>query len=112
MKRRHIVLVFLAGACACAPGCENPFAPALNDSIGNASFPLGDQHSVNGFFEKFSYAYAYRDTCLYGQLLSDSFTFVFPDYTQNADVSWGRDEDMYTTYGLFQKFAKLGSCVG
>lgn len=97
-------VVFL---CAAYSACTNPFAPARNDSIGNANTPLGDQRTVDGFFQKFSYAYAYKDTTIYGQLLCDTFTFAFRDYSQNADVSWGRDEEMHTTYGLFQNTQNL-----
>ncbi|MDP2365622.1 MAG: hypothetical protein Q8M94_17885 [Ignavibacteria bacterium] len=35
-------------------------------------------------------------------MLTNDFTFTYRDYDQGFDVSWGRDEEMRTTYGLFQ----------
>ena len=40
-------------------------------------------------------------------MLSQDFTFSYRDYDQGFDVSWGRDEDMKTTYGLFRNTQKL-----
>lgn len=102
MVRR--VLLLLALACA---GCKNPFAPALDDSVGGTAATLGDQHTVEGFFQKFAYAYATRDSAVYGQLLTDQFTFVFRDYDNNVDQTWGRDVEMRTTEGLFQNAQNL-----
>ena len=50
----------------------------------------------------FRNAYTFKDTTLYGSLLSPSFTFVYTDYDRGVDVSWGRTDEMRTTYGLFQ----------
>lgn len=102
--RRFIIPVVLL---ACIAGCTNPFAPALDDSVGTAGSVLGDQHTVPGFFQKFAYAYATRDTAVYGQLLPDGFTFVFRDYDNNIDQSWGRDVEMRTSSGLFQNAQNL-----
>jgi len=40
-------------------------------------------------------------------LIAGDFTFTYRDYDQGFDVSWGRDEDMQTTNGLFQNTQKL-----
>ena len=98
---RRLSPVLLA-ALLCAAGCKNPFAPALDDSIGGVSTALGDQHTLEGFFQKFAYAYGTRDSAVYGQLLADQFVFVYRDYDHNVDDSWGRDVEMRTTEGLFQ----------
>ena len=58
-------------------------------------------------FDNFQYAYTFKDTTVYGGLLTSDFTFVYRDYDQGFDVSWGRDEEMRTTYGLFQNSQKL-----
>jgi hypothetical protein len=44
---------------------------------------------------------------VYGRLLDDGFIFVYRDYDLGVDVSWGREEDMRSTYGLFQNAQKL-----
>lgn len=84
--------------------CTNPFAPALADDDGHgSSLPvLGDQKSIDGLFENFRYSYFFKDTLAYGNLLSSDFKFIYRNYDRGVDVSWGRDEDLYTTNGLFQ----------
>ena len=32
---------------------------------------------------------------------------MYRDYTQGIDITWGRDEEMRSTYGLFQNAQKL-----
>jgi hypothetical protein len=87
-------LVFLTVVC-------NPFAPALDTESNNNSYITGDQKSVEGLFQNFKYAYVFKDTLLYGKLLSDEFTFLFRDYDKGIDVSWGRDEEMQITNRLY-----------
>lgn len=84
--------------------CINPFAPRLDTSPAEAAC---DPSTVNGIFECFQKAYSSRDTTLYGSLLDASFTFVYRDYEQGIDVTWGRDEELRTTYGLFQNVQRL-----
>ena len=81
--------------------CNNPFAPRLVED-GSGSSILGDQKEVEGVFQNFRYAYIFKDSVVYGNLLHNDFTFVYRDYERGVDVSWGRDEDMISTYGLFQ----------
>ena len=88
-------------------GCKNPFAPAFDTSTGNNSSLISDQKSIDGIFQNFQYAYAIKDTSVYGNLLYGDFQFIYRDYDQGFDVSWGRDEDMKTTYGLFQNAQQL-----
>lgn len=80
--------------------CINPFAPAWDDSepIGICP-PLTE---IDGVFCNFKNAYTFKDTSLYGSLIAPEFTFVYRDYERGVDVSWGRDDEMRTTYGLFQ----------
>lgn len=84
--------------------CINPFAPHLDTSPAEASC---DPSTVDGVFKCFQKAYSSRDTTLYGSLLDARFTFVYRDYEQGIDVTWGRDEELRTTYGLFQNVQRL-----
>jgi hypothetical protein len=88
-------------------GCKNPFAPAFDESIGSSSSTISDLKTVDGVFQNFQYAYTFRDTLIYGELISHDFIFTYRDYDQNFDVSWGRDEEMKTTYGLFKNSQRL-----
>jgi hypothetical protein len=88
-------------------GCKNPFAPAFdatNSSNGNL---ISDQKTIDGVFQNFQYSYAIKDSSIYGNLLYNEFKFIYRDYDQGFDVSWGRDEDMKATYGLFQNAQQL-----
>jgi hypothetical protein len=91
-------LLVLAGCCM------NPFAPCRDDSPAES---LCDPMTVDGIFRCFSTAYSFRDTTLYGQLLHPDFVFIYRNYEIGVDVSWGRDDEMRTTYGLFQNAQKL-----
>jgi hypothetical protein len=90
-------------------GCNNPFAPKLDTSPSGSETILGDQRTLDGVFQNFKQAYAFRDTTIYGQLLAPEFVFVYRDYDNGAgiDVFWGRDDDIRTTYGLFQNVQRL-----
>ncbi|MGE5437513.1 MAG: hypothetical protein ACM3O3_09830 [Syntrophothermus sp.] len=85
----------------------NPFAPGLDDDLTNTGGGLSDLKTIEGVFNNFQYAYTLRDTLIYGELLRSDFTFTYRDYDQGIDVSWGRDEEMKTTYGLFQNSQRL-----
>ncbi len=63
--------------------------------------------TINGIFQCFQTAYTFRDTTSYGQLLTSDFVFVYRDYELGIDVTWGRDDDMRTSYGLFRNAQKL-----
>lgn len=88
-------------------GCKNPFAPALDNTTGDNSSTISDLKNVDGVFQNFQYAYVFKDTTIYGKLINEDFIFTFRDYDQGVDVSWGRDEEMKTTNGLFQNSQRL-----
>jgi hypothetical protein len=88
-------------------GCTNPFAPKLNNSPDENESLISDQKDIQGVFKNLQYAYTFKDTLIYGGLLSNDFTFTYHDYDQGFDVTWGRDEEMMTTYGLFDNAQKL-----
>jgi hypothetical protein len=88
-------------------GCTNPFAPALDTSPSDNSSTISDLKNVDGVFQNFQYAYVFKDTTIYGELIAGDFIFTFRDYDEGIDVSWGRDDEMKTTYGLFQNSQRL-----
>lgn len=88
-------------------GCINPFAPGFDETAGVTNSILGDQKTVEGVFQNFRYSYSFRDTTIYSQLLDRNFVFVYRDFDRGFDVPWGREEDMRTTYGLFQNVQNL-----
>jgi len=94
-----LLLSLLVGSC-------NPFAPGLDTELTTNSI-LGDPTTIDGIFQNIKYAYSFRDTSIYGQLINPDFTFLYRDYDKGVDVTWGRDEEMRTTSGLFQNVERL-----
>lgn len=90
---------FCTALALTAGGCLNPFAPGLDTSAAQASC---DPMTIDGAFRCFQSAYDYRDTTVYGRLLDNDFTFIYRDYDLGVDVTWGREDEMRSTYGLFQ----------
>lgn len=102
MNRAFILIsiIFLFSAC-------NPFAPGLDENLAEGSSILGDPATIDGTFQNMKYAYTFRDTTIYGQLLNSDFSFVYTDYDRGVEVTWGRDEEMQTTHGLFMNVQRL-----
>jgi len=104
---RACAAVLLFGGMGLAvSSCTNPFAPALADGS-QAAEVLGDQRTVDGLFQNFRYSYVFKDTLTYGRLLDRTFSFVYRNYDKGIDVTWGRDEDMLATHGLFNAAQQL-----
>jgi hypothetical protein len=87
--------------------CTNPFAPAYDENFNSGSPAISDQTTIDGVFQNFQYSYTFKDTLIYGALISAEFNFTYRDYEQGFDVSWARDEEMRTTYGLFRNSQRL-----
>ncbi len=68
---------------------------------------ISSQSNVEGVFQNLQYAYTFKDTLIYSQLLNKNFTFSYRDYDLGVDVSWGRDEEMRVTHGLFYNAQRL-----
>ena len=105
-SRDRILQFCFVGILCVISACTNPFAPKLSDiPLGDGGF--GDQKTVDGVFQNFRSAYLYKDTLAYGRLLSPNFTFIYRNYDKGVDGSWGRDEEMLTTSGLFNAAQNL-----
>lgn len=105
-EREHVpvVLSLILVSVLLASGCLNPFAPGLEETPAQSAC---DPLTIDGVFQCFQAAYTFRDTTLYGQLIDGEFVFVYRDYDLGIDVTWGRDDEMRTTYGLFRNAQKL-----
>ena len=85
--------------------CLNPFAPKLDTELGKQS--CNDLKIIDNVLCTFRNAYAFKDTTLYGSILATGFTFSYTDYDRSVEVTWGRDDEMRSTYGLFQSVQSL-----
>ena len=89
-------------------GCVNPFAPKLDKELNPDGTLISDQKTVEGVFENLQISYTFADTTIYGALLSPDFTFSFIDYNLGGvSVTWGREEEMRATHGLFKNSQRL-----
>lgn len=78
-------------------GC-NPFAPEhtnFEDSIVGS-----DRTTIAGLMESFEFAYTFKDSFLYEELLDSSFVFKYND--NGVYVTWNRDEDITITKRMFR----------
>ncbi|CAN5416786.1 hypothetical protein BH10BAC5_BH10BAC5_19010 [soil metagenome] len=96
--------VLILTACSILYSCSNIFSPAIDTS---GSSIISDQKTIEGVYQNFKYAYDFKDSTVYGNLLSSDFIFTYRDYTLGYDVSWDRQTEMRTTNGLFQNTQKL-----
>lgn len=89
--------------------CFNPFAPKLQNSL-KLDQLITDQKTPEEVLTNFKYAYTFKDSTLYSDLLDSSFVFLYfdPNYGSSGRfVSWGRDVDLLTTGRLFRNFSVI-----
>ena len=87
--------------------CWNPFAPTEGPLDGVVSLTLTEQRNPDEVLQNFRYAYVYRDSLVYSELLDTSFIFVYEDPNLGGDVGysfWGRHSELRTTGRLFRTF--------
>ncbi|HLX11717.1 MAG TPA: hypothetical protein VKS81_02785 [Bacteroidota bacterium] len=85
--------------------CLNPFSPRLD--LAPPSQLCTDLTSVDNVLCTFRNAYTFKDTTLYSTIIASDFVFTYRDYDLGVDVSWGRTDEMRTTYALFQSVQSL-----
>lgn len=99
MVLSKIKILFISVAFVLITAC-NPFAPTKYSGESQSAL-LGDQMTVEGLFQNWRYAYTVQDTSVYSQLLHEDFTFVYRNYDDGVDYSWGKEVDMRSTKNLF-----------
>ncbi len=102
---RSALTVFCLCLAACQFSCLNPFAPKLETEFGDQV--CSDLTDIENVFCVFRNAYSFKDTSMYGSIIAPGFIFSYRDYDQGVDVTWGRDDEMRSTYGLFQSVQTL-----
>jgi len=102
---KRLFLLIIIHCSLILSSCDNIFSPKFDNSTPTSI--LTDQKTVEGLFQNFKYAYTFKDTTVYGNLLAEDFVFTYRDYSSGFDVSWDRATEMRTTNGLFQNSQKL-----
>jgi len=87
-------------------GCINPFSPGLDETPGDPDL-ITPQQSPQQVLQNFKYAYTFKDSVLYADLLDNTFVFEYFDPDQGTSgefVSWTREVDLRTTGRLLRAF--------
>ena len=105
----RIITLCTASLMALLAACFNPFAPALDRDAADG-LRITAQATPAEVLENFVYAYTFRDSLVYDNLLDSSFVFVYFDPnlgTSGLFASWNRDVELKTTGRLFRNFETL-----
>ncbi len=104
-----IILLFIL-----LSGCVNPFAPEIKTGEYSSSLIITEQQNPDEVLTNFSYAYNFKDSLVYSDLLDSSFLFISKNYATDpvTDLTWGRDTDIRTTVGLFRHFQNINLVWG
>jgi hypothetical protein len=82
--------------------CINPFAPKLSTGE-SEELLVTKQLTPDELLQNFRYAYTYKDSIVYSNLIDSLFIFNYIDYNEGArPVSWNRDIELKTTGRLLR----------
>lgn len=87
-------------------GCVNPFAPKLDDGSLTSQL-ITEQRNPEEVLTNFRYAYTFKDSLLYSDVLDSAFVFQYFDPEQGPSglfISWTRETDLKTTGRLLRSF--------
>ena len=87
--------------------CFNPFAPKLGEISSNLNVFLTAQQTPEEVLSNFQFAYTLKDSLVYRDVLDDDFVFVYRDLDNDVFLSWGKEEDVTATVGLFNNFTVI-----
>lgn len=108
LRVNHKICFIIIFVCGCVfVSCLNPFAPKLEEGTKQSDLILTEQLTPDDVLKNFQYAYVFKDSLIYSELLDSSFIFYYfdPDISTSGQlVSWGRDLDLKTTGTLFRRF--------
>lgn len=96
-----ILLILVVFSC-------NPFAPSLTEGDQNSN-TITQQKTPRDVLTNFRYAYVFKDSLVYSDVLDSSFQFISKNYGTSppTNINWGRDVDIRTTTRLFRHFEFL-----
>ncbi|MBN2365653.1 MAG: hypothetical protein EH225_06670 [Calditrichaeota bacterium] len=89
--------------------CRNPFAPSLAEEDASHSRLITQQKNPEEVLINFRYAYTFKDSLVYSEVLDSTFLFKSIDYNTYPPkpIEWGRDTELQTTGGMFRYFRTL-----
>jgi len=89
--------------------CKNPFAPLLTEEGSTYSRLITQQKTPGEVLTNFRYAYTFKDSLVYSEVLDSTFIFKSVDYNDYPPkpIDWGRDTELQTTGAMFRWFRTL-----
>jgi len=99
-----MVFIFLSSSCV------NPFAPELGEVEAGTSAVLTERENPDEVLENFRFAYIFRDSLVYSEIIDTGFVFIFFDPSAEGSGrfdSWTRDVELKATSGLFRALRNI-----
>ncbi len=89
--------------------CRNPFAPMLVSDYSPSSGLITQQKTPEEVLQNFRFAYTFKDSLIYSDVLDSTFIFRSWDYNvyPPQPLEWGRDTDLRITARMFRYFNRL-----
>lgn len=99
---RFFILLFNFVVLTILSAC-NPFAPGETEGDGG-DFLLTDQTTPDKVLQNFQYAYTFKDSLVYSELLDSTFIFISENFNviPPEPIVWGRDQELKTTGKMFR----------
>lgn len=108
MRLKSFILFIFVLSLLFVLSCRNVFAPALGDLDGGNSIYRTDQASPTEVLHNFKYAYIYRDSLMYANLIDSDFVFVFYQPGSASETghydSWVRSVELRSTGRFLSAF--------
>ncbi len=108
MLRRSSIFMLLLGT-GILLSCQNPFAPAKAGDELKGSLLLSAQSTPDEVLQNFQYAYTFKDSLVYSEVLDSTFIFIGQNFNVSPaePIVWGRDQELKTTGKMFRFFSTL-----
>lgn len=103
VRSKSVILKFVIIVTITAFYSCNIFSPDYEhfDNLGS----MGDNSTIEGLMKNFVYAYTFKDSFLYEELLDEDFIFEYDE--SGVWESWNKDEDVRITKTMFRNFKKI-----
>ena len=88
MSAKFVKILLLIVAAGLFGQCQNPFAPAVAGDELQGTLLLTEQKTPDQVLQNFQYAYTFKDSLVYSEILDTAFIFIrrrqsYGDATRN-----------------------------
>ena len=77
VKLNPVIITLLLFSC-------NPFAPTFDDDISTTAIILTDQETPQEVMTNFAFAYNFKDSLVYSDLIDTTFLFLSKNFDTNS----------------------------